>query len=98
MALKVDLTGGAVRVIGNREDVHTARLGNPGDQIIIYALGQYEADFVSHLDDVPEEVALDVTDLATGFLSFPLVIRHGTYRVRIVEPRRTILTVEVEAR
>lgn len=94
----IDLTSAKVTVLGNKDDVHTFTLKNPDDDPIISSDGVYSAQFDSNLDDSVSTVTLDESELADGVLKFPLTIRSGTYRVFKMNPRRTILTVEVEVR
>lgn len=93
----IDLTGGKVRVIGNRGDVHSFRLTNPVDDEIISVDGLYEGEFFSHLGTIISPVEIDVEDVENGVLIFSLTITSGVYRIRRTNPRRTILTIEVEA-
>lgn len=94
----IDLTGGEVKVIGNRGDIHTFRLSNPVEQEVIITGGTYEADFTSSRTTEPIEVEMSEAELATGSLLIPIEIRAGVYRVRSVEPTRTLLIIEVEVR
>jgi hypothetical protein len=97
MIQTVDLTGGEVKVIGNRGDNHTFRLSNPVGQEIIATGGIYEAEFVNPLG-TSESVVLDVSEVGSGVLSFPIIIKSGEYKVRRMNPVRTILTALVEVR
>ena len=90
-----DLTGGEVKVLGNGGDTHLFRLSNPVGQTLIASGVAYECEFTSHLGaDSP--VTLDTTRLPEGILTIPVLMRSGIYRVRRVDPRRTLLTIEVE--
>lgn len=98
--MAIDLTGGEVKVIGNVGDKHLFRLSNPDGQEIIGLDGQYEAKFLSSRlqQSATSPVALDLSELATGSLLFELTIQKGFYRIRRLNPRRTLLTIEVEAK
>lgn len=97
MTSTVDLTGGEAKIIGNRGDTHTLRLANPVGQDLIIEGGLYSAEFVTSTGKV-EVVEVDITDLAIGVLLVPITINSGTYRIRRLNPRRTIMVVEVETR
>ena len=92
----IDLTGVEVKVLGNRGDVHLFRLSNPVGQEIIGSDGQYDAEFISHLGE-HTAVILNTTEIATGTLIIPVAIENGKYKVRRLDPRRTIITIEVQS-
>lgn len=95
----IDLTGGEVKVIGNRGDKHLFRLSNPVEQDIINPSGEYQAEFfVSYKSTSISSVPLDNTEIATGSLLFFIIINNGFYRIRRLNPSRTLLTIEVESR
>lgn len=93
---RIDLTGGEAKVIGNRGDTHLFRLGNPDGQAIIASGGEYEAEFTSSNGSIDSDIELDLSEVSTGVLILPVFIRSGTYRVRRLNPRRTLLTLMVE--
>lgn len=95
----IDLSGGKAKIIGNLGDEHVFQLVNPVGQDIINVDGEYEADFTSYLGGANKTpVTLDSSQKATGTLSFPVTIQRGIYRVRRLNPRRTIIMIEVEAK
>lgn len=96
--MSINLTGGEVKVIGNCGDVHLFRLNNPVGQDIINGEGTYEAEFVSINHTSSSPIDLDVSEIATGSLSFNVIIKSGFYTIRRLVPRRTLVTIEVEGR
>ena len=96
--VNLDLRGGEAKVIGNLNDIHTFRLNNPLGQELISSEGLYEAEFVFYLGSTPVPVQLNLAEVAQGILSFTLTISNGIYRIRRLNPKRTILTIQVEAR
>lgn len=95
--VEIDLTCVEVSVIGNKDDVHIFRLSNSEGEDVINDQGTYEAEFLSHLGSPVDEIELDVTEIAEGVLIIPVTIITGMYRIRRADPRRTLLTVKVEA-
>lgn len=93
----LDLTGGSVRVIGNRGDTHTFRLGNPSGEVIITNGAEFEADFESSLG-VVTDVTIDTSQQDDGILQIPVVIESGVYRVRRLNPQQTCLTARIEVK
>lgn len=94
---RVDLTGGDVILVGNKDDNHLLRLKNPVGQDLIVPGGLYEADFSSSLGAMVP-IPLDVGDLVHGYITMPVTIQSGTYRVRRLNPRRTIVKIEVSVK
>lgn len=91
----IDLTGGEVKVVGNRDDEHTFRLSNPEGQDLIESDGIYEAEFLSQTSGCTS-IDLDLSEIVDGVLILPVTISSGVYRVRRLNPRRTLLTMEVD--
>lgn len=97
------LTGGKTSLTGSRGDEHTMRLTDPvGGETLIEAGGTYVAEFISKpvgygRTGSSRSVPLDLSEVADGVLILPIVIEDGTYVVRRVSPRRTLLTIEVTA-
>lgn len=91
------LTSGRTRIVGNEGDAHTIRLDNPSGQTLISSSGQYEAMFYAEGDEDGVPVALDISELVDGVLKLPIIIETGTYKIWLVEPRRTLLVAEVVA-
>ena len=95
----IDLTSGEAKVLGNKGDEHPVRLSNPSGTTIIEPTGVYEAEFLTSLTrSTPEEVELILDELATGALLFTLTVKQGFYRIRRLNPVRTLITIEVEVR
>lgn len=93
----VNLSAGEAFVIGNQGDVHKFRLGNPTGEMIIETDGAYEAEFIN-VGDRSIPIELDISEVDTGFLSFDLKVANGTYKVKRMNPQRTILTIGVMAK
>lgn len=86
------------RITGNYGDEHRIRMANPAGTTLINAQGVYEATFVPREDTSRVRKAkLDVSQAATGVLFLTAVIKNGVYTVRSLNPRRTIMVVEVSA-
>lgn len=85
------------RITGNRGDEHRIRVTNPVGEILIDAAGTYEATFAPHNDGHEKIVTLDTTQSSGGILYLSIVIEDGTYTVRRLNPRRTILVLEANA-
>lgn len=96
--MAIDLTGGEVKVIGNSEDTHVFRLSNPVDQLVISSDGEYEGEFISHERLVTSPIDIDISQISDGSLFFTVTITSGFYRIRRLNPRRTLLTIEVECK
>lgn len=85
------------RITGNRGDEILVDVRNPVGETYINASGLYEAVFVP-LDGSQERVAtLDTNSKASGILYLMAVVEDGTYTVRRLSPRSTILVLEVNA-
>lgn len=91
------LKGSYKKITGNLGDEHRVRLANPAGQILIRANGTYEAEFTPLGGMRKRDAMLDTTQSANGVLYLMVVIEDGTYIVRTVNPRRTILVLEVNA-
>lgn len=86
------LSGGKTSIVGNLGDEHVIRLSDPpGGETLIDAGGTYSAEFNG------KPVPLDLSELADGVLKLAIVVATGTYVIRRLIPRRTLLTVEVTA-
>lgn len=85
------------RITGNRGDEVRVHIRNPVGKTYIDATGSYEAVFAP-LNGLRERIAtLDVSKRADGILYLMSVIEDGTYTIRRLDPRRTILVLEVNA-
>lgn len=93
---RIDLTGVKVIVLGNNKDEHLFRLSNPVDQSIIEPNGEYEAEFVSKLGK-QETIQLNTSEVSSGILIIPITISNGIYKIRRLNPRKTIITIEIQA-
>lgn len=91
--MSIDLTGGEVNVVGNLGDSHIFRLRNPVDQNLISEDGEYAIEFSGGSDSVQ----LNLDELSEGVLIIPITIKNGVYKIRRLNPRRTLLTIGVEA-
>lgn len=91
------LLGGHKRITGNLGDEHRIRLDNPTGQNLIHEGGLYEADFTPLGRSTAKPAILDTSLLSTKALYLAIVIQDGTYTVRSVTPRRTILVLDVNA-
>lgn len=85
------------RITGNRGDELLFPVTNPDGAIDIDANGTFEASFVPLGEDRGTGAVLDTNDRSLGVLYLSVVIENGTYTVRRLNPRRTILVVEVNA-
>ena len=94
---RLNLASSHVKVLGNRNDVHVFRLNNPAGQTIINVEGIYVGEFKALRGQV-RTVELDVSQISSGVLSFPLIVDNGVYEIRRTNPQRTILTAEVQVR
>lgn len=91
------LLGGHKRITGNRGDEYRIRLTNPPGKTLINSTGKYEAEFVSSSGMRSSDVTLDTSRMSEGILFLSATIEDGTYTVRRVDPRRTILVLDVSA-
>lgn len=91
------LLGGHQKITGNLGDVHQIELTNPVGETLISATGTYEAEFVPRDGRAGSSAVLDTSQIASGRLYLTVTIQNGTYTVRRVEPRRTILVIDVSA-
>lgn len=91
------LLGGHKKITGNLGDEHRIRIANPVGQTLINATGLYEAEFVSKDARQRNSVTLDMSQKSTGVLYLQVTIQNGVYTVRSLNPRRTILVLEVVA-
>lgn len=91
------LVGGTTALDGNAGDEHVLRLHNPTGLVLIETGGEYEAEFVSS-SGVSTPVILDTSEVDDEILLLPVVVQNGKYIIRRLNPRRTILTVEVTAK
>lgn len=91
------LKGAFKRITGNRGDEHRVHMTNPEGRTHIDATGTYEAVFVPLGSSREKSAVLDTTESANGVLYLMAVIEDGTYTVRRLNPRRTILVLEVNA-
>lgn len=94
---RIDLTAGHVKVIANKGDVHTFQLRNPSAQAIINEAGFFDLTFVTPLGK-ETTLQVDKSRASEGLLSFDGTMANGTFRLRRLNPARTILTVDVEVR
>ena len=69
-----------------------------GRQILNTTFGDYESELVFADGSSDAKISLDDRQKADGLLFLTLVIKNGTYTVRRVDPRRTILVIEVAAK
>lgn len=86
------------RIVGNVGDEYTLQLTNADGENYISADGEYTVDFVPLDGHRRKEATLDTSQKASGILSLTVTIAGGTYTVRRVSPRRTILVLDVSAR
>lgn len=89
------LLGGQKKITGNLGDEHSIRLTNPVGQNLITAAGLYEATFTPSDGRDTQSATLDSSQAANGVLILSVVIQDGTYTVRRLNPRRTILVLDV---
>ncbi len=85
------------RISGNRGDEIRVHMTNPVGKTHIDATGSYEAVFAPLNGSRERSATLDTTQSASGLLYLMAVIEDGTYTVRRLNPRRTILVLEVNA-
>lgn len=85
------------RITGNRGDEIRVQMTNPVGKTHIDATGSYEAVFAPLNGSRERSATLDTTQSASGILYLMAVIEDGTYTVRRLNPRRTILVLEVNA-
>jgi hypothetical protein len=96
--MAIDLTGGEVRVVGNKDDAHWFRLSNPLEQEVIVPEGSYSAEFSTTLNGSNStSIELDLSEVNDGTLILPITIKNGFYIIRRLNPQRTLLTMRVEA-
>lgn len=93
-----ELLGGYQKITGNLGDVHVVQINNPVGQTIIDASGTYTAEFVSGDGTRSSEVLLDTSRKSEGLLFLTVTIADGTYTVVRVDPRRTIMVIDVSVR
>lgn len=91
------LLGGIRKLTGNVGDEHKIRLANPTGQDLIKPGATFEVEFRTPNGRRRDYGTLDLTQVATGVLTLSIVIQTGTYTVRSLSPRRTILVLEVTA-
>lgn len=92
------LFGDYKKIVGNAGDEYKIRLTNPQGENFINTEGTYTAEFVAREGSQRAEVSLDSSRKAEGLLFLTVTIADGTYTVRRVSPRRTILVLDVSAR
>ena len=85
------------RITGNRGDELRIHMTNPVGKTHIDAVGSYEAVFVPLTGGRERVATLDTSQSASGILYLMATIENGTYTVRRLSPRRTILVLEVNA-
>lgn len=85
------------RISANRGDELRVHVANPAGKTYIDDAGSYEAVFVPLGGTRERSASLDTSNKARGVLYLMVNVEDGTYTVRRLSPRRTILVLEVNA-